>query len=159
MKYQITQIDIQSIRCIKPLWEKLRKIHYNDSHCFKDYFRSLTFEKRCEKFARLSAEDIFIEGVFLPNRDAPVGYCVSTAENSTGEIDSIFIEEQYRKNGVGARLIHHSLQWLQEKGCTTIRVGVAEGHDSVLGFYRKIGFYPRMIILEFKEKTKRKKKP
>jgi hypothetical protein len=31
-------------------------------------------------------------------------------------------------------------------------VAVAEGHESVFGFYQKHGFYPRMTYLQLKDK-------
>jgi hypothetical protein len=32
-----------------------------------------------------------------------IGYCISTIDKNVGEIDSLFIEENYRKYGYGGR--------------------------------------------------------
>jgi diamine N-acetyltransferase len=151
MKCQIKQIDVHSISCIKPLWKKLNIVHMADSHYFKEYYRTMTFEKRIGKFVTFSADAVFIEGVFSSSSTTPVGYCISTVEKEKGEIDSLFIEEPYRKCGYGAQLVGNSIQWLKERGCTTIRVAVAEGHESVFGFYKQFGFYPRLTYLQLKE--------
>jgi ribosomal protein S18 acetylase RimI-like enzyme len=135
-----------------------------DSQFFKEYYRTLSFEERAEKFTAAAADDILIEGIFPDGCDRPVGYCVSTVEEGRGEIDSLYLEEPYRDNGYGKQLVERGLHWLRSKGCTTIRVAVAAGHESVFGFYEKLGFYPKMTVLQWKEaktntETHRTKKP
>ena len=95
---------------------------------------------------------MFIEGVFPTGNDTPVGYCISTVNHTVGEIDSLFVEEDYRRHGYGGMLVDHSLSWMKRKGCTTIRVAVADGHESVFGFYQQFGFYPRLTYLQLKER-------
>ncbi len=127
-------------------------LHFADSHYFEDYYSNLNFEKRCEKFTAFTADTVLIEGVFPMRSNTPIGYCISTVEKERGEIDSLFIEKEYRKCGYGAQLVKHSINWLKSKGCVTIHVGVAEGHESVFGFYKQFGFFPRMTYLQFKER-------
>jgi len=140
------------LHSIRPLWEQLNQIHLTESSSFKEHYRGFTFEKRCEKFRSLPAEDIFIEGMYTPDSDTLVGYCIATAEKETGEIDSLYIEVPYRGSGYGSQLVTDCVEWLKNKGCTTIRVAVAQGHETVFPFYQKNGFYPRMTILQLKEK-------
>jgi diamine N-acetyltransferase len=82
-----------------------------------------------------------------------IGYCVATVDNGTGEIDSIYLEEASRKHGIGALLLNNGVDWLKEKGCETIVLGVAEGHEIVFDFYKKYGFYPRKTLLQLKSNT------
>ncbi len=137
------------IERIKPLWEKLNEMHLKDSQYFKDFYKCFTFEKRCEKFFKIKDDCLFIE--LIEDKEIPVGYCISTINKEVGEIDSIYIDEKYRKFGFGKLLIKNSIKWLKENNCSKIFVAVAEGHESVFGFYRKYDFYPRMTYLQLKD--------
>jgi ribosomal protein S18 acetylase RimI-like enzyme len=74
----------------------------------------------------------------------------SLSQEKTGEIESIFIEEAYRTQGIGSTLVTCALAWLDENGSVRNRVPVADGNEAVFGFYKKFGFYPRMKMLEQK---------
>ena len=150
MNYRLRVIDKSQIKIIKPLWEKLNKTHLKDSHYFKEYFKTFTFDKRCEKFKELDYNSIHIEIAENANK-VVIGYCISTIEKSVGEIDSIFVEEKYRKFGIDKKLVDNSIKWLKENKCSEILVSVAEGHESVFNFYAKFGFYPRLTYLQFKD--------
>jgi diamine N-acetyltransferase len=149
--YTIRTITKADLYLIRDLWDKLRKIHLKDSHFFKEHFRTFTWEKRSDKFIKTAEEDIFIQLV-ENDKVEKIGYCVATVDNGTGEIDSIYLEEEYRKHGIGAQLLNNGVACLKEKGCETIVLGVAEGHEAVFEFYEKYGFYPRKTILQLKSK-------
>ncbi|MDD5067096.1 MAG: GNAT family N-acetyltransferase [bacterium] len=149
MKATFRIIGKDRLEEIKPLWEKLNKVHLRDSRYFREHFRTFTFGKRCESFRETAPEDIRIE-VLEDDKGIKLGYCISTIEKKTGEIDSLYIEESCRGRGFGKQLIMHAVEWLKKKGCTQIRVAVAEGHESVFGFYEKMGFYPRLTYLQMK---------
>lgn len=79
-----------------------------------------------------------------------IGYCISTITGETCEIDSLFIEDNYRKLGLGNTLINRGIEWLKGNNCNKILVAVSDGHEEVFDFYMKNGFYPRFIYLELK---------
>lgn len=149
MNCDYTVINKEDIGIIKHLWEKLSEMHLNDSRYFKEHYKTFTFEKRCEKFNGIAEGNIRIEIIEVDNYTA--GYCISTIEKEIGEIDSLFIEEQYRKYGFGSKLVQNSINWLKSNNCKKIMVAVAEGHESVLKFYEKHDFFPRMTYLQIKE--------
>lgn len=134
---------------LKSLWEKLNEMHLKDSHFFTDYYSTLTFDRRCIKFVDLDDNNIRIE--LVVDNEIPVGYCISTVEKEVGEIESIYIEEKYRECGFGTQLIENSKKWLNENNCLKIIVSVVEGHESVFGFYKNHGFYPKLTYLEMKK--------
>ncbi|OHD12126.1 MAG: hypothetical protein A2086_10825 [Spirochaetes bacterium GWD1_27_9] len=140
--------DKNQINKIKSLWNKLNELHLKDSHYFKDHYKEFTFEERCKKFNEIDDNNIRIE--LITDNEIIVGYCISTIDKSTGEIDSLFIEENYRKYGYGGQLVENSISWLKSKNCNKIMVAVAEGHESVFGFYQKYSFYPRMTYLQMR---------
>ncbi len=142
-------VEKNRIYKIKDLWEQLNEIHLRDSHFFKDHYETFTFENRCRKFEDIPEDHIRIE--IIEDRDRVIGYCISTMEKGIGEIDSLFIEKEYRKSGYGSKLVENSVSWLKTGGCERIVVPIAEGHESVFGFYQKFRFYPRMTYLQMIE--------
>jgi ribosomal protein S18 acetylase RimI-like enzyme len=149
MSCRFTVIEKININRIKELWQKLNEIHLNDSNYFKEHYKTFTFEKRCEKFNDLSEECIRIE--VIEDKEKIIGYCISTIEKRVGEIDSLYVEEKYRKYGYGSKLVENAIGWLKQNKCEKIIVSVAEGHESVISFYMKHRFYPRMTYLQMKE--------
>lgn len=149
MKYKFKTISVEEIQIIKQLWEKLRCLHQQDTQYFKEFYSQFTFEERCKKFLELSREEIYIEVAMF--QDIPIGYCISTCHESVGEIDSLYVEEPYRKLGIGRSFMSSAVAWLKEHDCMKIVLSVAEGHESVFAFYQKLGFYPRRTYLELKE--------
>jgi ribosomal protein S18 acetylase RimI-like enzyme len=78
-----------------------------------------------------------------------VGYCVcSITREKVGEIESIFVEAEYRSRGIGTGLMKQALEWMDRSGAEKKRVFVADGNEQAYGFYRRFGFSPRMMMLE-----------
>jgi GNAT superfamily N-acetyltransferase len=149
VNFTFTVIDKKQLNRIQPLWEKLNELHLNDSIHFKEHYKSFTFKERCLKFEYIPDENVRIEVV--QDNDSCIGYCISTINESIGEIDSIFVESDLRKYGLGSRLVENSIQWFKTNNCQKIMVSVAAGHESVFEFYQKFDFYPRMTYLQLKE--------
>ena len=77
-----------------------------------------------------------------------VAYSVSTVGlNGIAEIDSIYVAEGYRNNGLGGKLIKGALDWIDEHDIKEVRTTVLWGNEEVLPFYRHYGLYPRSIVL------------
>lgn len=134
---------------VQPLWEKLNKHHQLNSRCFPDKFKDLTFASRKKKFVNDANTELRIDLVKDLENQMFVGYCISTITiDSVGEIDSLYIEPEYRKFGIGDKLMRRSLEWLDSKNVRIKIIGVAEGNEQVFDFYKKYGFYERRTILE-----------
>jgi diamine N-acetyltransferase len=147
--YEIIDIPIEKINCIKNLWYKLNKMHYEDSIYFEDHFESFTFEDRIEKFKNTNRENLKITIIKEDNRF--LGYCISDIEKDIGEIESIFIEEELRGRGLGKKIMLDHMNWLKESGCKRIRVSVSYGHEkAVQKIYQSMGLYERLIVFELK---------
>ena len=148
MTIEIEKFSLRQVQRIKPLWQKLNTLHYNHSTHFKEHFSSYTFERR---IAELSSKEkvIILGGV---TGESIVGYCLCSKDGSTGEIDSLYIEEHYRKSGLGNRLIEMGLAWLESEGADKIIVSIAHGNENVAPFYEKHGFRPRLMVMSKKYK-------
>lgn len=136
---------------IAPLWEELRRLHEAESVDFKDRFRRQTFAQRMRPFAGRADDTLHLDAAFLAeDPETSIAYLLSSMNGDCGELDSLFVRETHRGQGLGSALIERALAWLEEKGAARIEIGVAVGNERVLPFYRRFGFYPRQIVLERK---------
>ena len=153
-KLEIKQGNIEDIDLIKPLWEKLNQLHAELSPHFKNRFQNMSWNKRKNTLLEKS-KDIFWEYVIDKSNNNIVGYCVSSIEkndNKTGEIDSIYIDETYRKSGIGKQLIKNAVLWLNSNNIEIQKLSVGVGNEQVLDFYSQFDFYPVHIVLQRKKK-------
>jgi Acetyltransferases len=134
---------------IAPLWEQLNAQHLKNSQNFKEHYHAQTFESRSAKFRALGGGCVHIGAAQTPD-GALAGYCICTCEGDAGELDSIYIEAQYRGKGVGRRLAEDGVAWLKAKGCRGIIVTVADGNEQAFGFYERLGFRVRKTVLWLK---------
>ncbi len=135
---------------VKPLWEKLNQLHSEVSPYFKKRFLQMSWEKRKSKLLKKSGE-ILLEYVLDSGENRIIGYCITIIDKedkTAGEIESIFIEENYRKTGIGRKLIGNALEWLTTKGANVQKVVVAAGNESVMDYYRQFDFFPLHIVLQ-----------
>ena len=146
---ELLDIAKEQINCIRNLWEKLNRMHYEDSVYFEDHFASFAFEERKRAILALDGPDLKITVV----KDGPrfLGYCISSISDAKGEIDSLYLEDELRGRGIGKRLVDGHVDWMRDKGCSRIRAAVSFGHDAVVEFYHKMGFFERLVYFELKD--------
>lgn len=135
---------------IKPLWEKLLEYHRDRSQYFSEYYASINFELRKQTLLEKSRDGaIRVDLAIDKERNQLIGYCVSTLSGEKqGEIESIYVEPEYRGSGVGDNLMRKALAWMDINQARKKILSVAQGNESVMGFYRRYKFYPRITILE-----------
>jgi ribosomal protein S18 acetylase RimI-like enzyme len=146
------EVDEQEIDIIKPLWEKLRDYHSELSLYFAERYNEFTFEDRKKELLKKSINgSLKIDIVKDEDTEWFIGYCVSSiSDELKGEIDSIYVEEDYRSLSIGAHLMKRALNWMDEKGVKSKKIVVAIGNEELLSFYEKFDFLPRHVILEQK---------
>ncbi len=146
----IRVIPLSGIDIIRDLWTRLNAIHGDLSPHFRYHFDAMSFEKRMEKILLMDESDVNVQ--VLTHGDRVTGYCVATRHpDGTGEIDSLFIEEELRGRGWGEKMASRGIAWLKAAGCGKIVAAVAFGNERVLPFYMKLGLYPRLLYLEEKK--------
>jgi ribosomal protein S18 acetylase RimI-like enzyme len=153
-KVEIKRGEVENIDSIKPLWEKLRQPHYELSPYFKDRFRNMDWGGRKKALSDKSKEMLFEYAVDAANNHV-IGYCISTIDSNddkTGEIDSIYIDEQYRKSGIGKRFVENAVSWFASHNVETQKLLVGVGNEDVLNFYGQFDFYPVHIVLQKRKK-------
>lgn len=148
-KFEFINGSRELLGLVQPLWEKLRKYHETKSSYFFNEFKNFKFEVRKNKFIKDSNIQVKIDLIKDTKKDLYIGYCISTINKDLiGEIDSIFVEEEYRKYGLGEKLMNMALEWLNNNNVKIKVIAVAEGNEDVIAFYQRHGFYKRRVILE-----------
>jgi len=145
----IVEKDIKELKLIKTLWEKLNCIHFDKSVYFKDKFKEFTFDKRMEHIYEKAQKGIIKFEMILDNDNGNyVAYCLSSIENNLGEIESIFVEDEYRMLRLGDKLMKNVLNWFESNKTTNISINVVYANDDVLPFYERYGFHVGNYILK-----------
>lgn len=139
--------SLELLEEVKPLWESLNQHHEVNSQHFAHQFRANSFESRQRKF--LQCQQVRVDLVEDQCMGEVVAYCITTVTNDlTGEVDSLYIKQRYRNLGIGESLMTKALVWLEDNKVKKKIIGVAEGNESVLAFYQRFHFYPRLVLLE-----------
>jgi ribosomal protein S18 acetylase RimI-like enzyme len=144
------ELEKQEIDRLAPLWEKLREHHRVRSKHFTRRYNEVTWMKRKASLLE-KAETGLLRLDIAMNQEtgAIIGYCISTISGyAQGEIESIFIETEYRKTGTGDNLMMRALSWMDAMKVDRKILDVGAGNEEVLTFYQRYGFFPRTIILE-----------
>lgn len=137
---------------VAPLWSKLRDHHLHLSTHFAAEIEQIDFAERRRSFLTKAEEgDLRVDVARITPAGPLVAYCVTTVDrNRVGEIESIFVEEDYRGRGIGERLLRLALAWLDELEVERKILYVASGNEEVIGFYKRHGFLPQGVLLRQK---------
>jgi diamine N-acetyltransferase len=143
------QVGIDRIDDIRLLWEELNVYHVQFAPLFADEMGSRTFAgRRSEIEAKAASGKVRIELVAAGSDGPDIAYCVaSVSADGVAEIDSLFIQSQFRGHGIGSELMHRALAWFRAAGATSTIISVTHGNDKAIAFYRRFGFYPRAVVL------------
>lgn len=136
---------------IRPLWEKLNKHHKKNSIHFKHKFFKFNFTIRIEKLKeKIKNGDLKVTIAKDINKNIIVGYSISSLSKDIGEIESIYVEPEYRGNNIGDYFMKSSIEWFEKSKVRHIQIGVITGNEEVFSFYERYGFYPKVTILSKK---------
>ncbi len=135
---------------IQPLWMKLNEIHTYASAHFSRVFEKFTFEDRMASIkANMKDGELLVDVAGDSQSHDDIGYYITIIDSTNkGEIESIYIDPKYRNLGLGDRLMKRALTWLDERHVLEKTVAVVFGHEKVVTFYAKYGFYPRITVLK-----------
>lgn len=145
---EIKDITYENIEIIRELWEKNRLYHEKISEYFKDAYSSISFNERMKSLSKINRDMTKI--TVAKSNDKILGYCISTIENETGELQSLHVEEKSRANGIGNQLATKHIEWMKGMNCKAIGVTVSQENELTIAFYRKLGFYPNTLYMQQK---------
>jgi len=144
------ELGAEQLSLIGPMWEKLRAHHAALSPYFSARRLAFTFEGRSKDLLfKAESGALHLQIVRESQTGTPIGYCVaSVSVDGEGEIDSLFVEEPYRRSGIGTQLVRRALKWLDRAaGTRSTTISVVDGNAQALAFYARSGFAPDNIVL------------
>lgn len=151
MNISIIEKGLDEIEIIKPLWEQLNFVHINNSVFFKKEYGNLSFSERMKLIYNKVHDSIFKFDLILDNETGTfVGYCLSSIQSTKGDIESIYIDKQYRRLGLGDKLMRRALEWFKTNSIDDIKIDVVYANDEALPFYKCYGFDIKYYVLHKK---------
>jgi GNAT superfamily N-acetyltransferase len=139
----------ESLYLIQPLWEDSRAYHKNKSRYFANIYANKRFQDRVNELTDDSKVGMKVNLVKNKDTGQYIGYCISTINKEMiGEIDSLYVEKEYRKQGIGSQLMERTLEWLDKNRVKSKIVAIGDGNENVVDFYNHYGFHIRKIVLE-----------
>jgi ribosomal protein S18 acetylase RimI-like enzyme len=150
LKIEYAEIGARDLDIVGPLWEKLRRYQEVRSPHFARHYASRTWEaRRTELLEKAKAGALHIDLAKDLDSGEVIAYSVSTvSSDGKGYLESIFVEPNYRENGIGDNPMRKALDWMNDTRAKTIVLEVGVGNEAVLSFYRRYNFHPRTIILQ-----------
>ena len=98
--------------------------------------------------AKTDEGKLHIQLVYASDRDKPIGFCITSLSNDgIGEVEALYILDEYQGNNLGTTLLQRSLKWMEARNTLEQQLMVAAGNERVFSFYQKFGFYPGYTTL------------
>jgi ribosomal protein S18 acetylase RimI-like enzyme len=152
-KFQIRKARINDLKDILRLNQDLFKKEY------KEYDKSLdlkwTYRKGSRYFKdRIIKKDGFVEVAEVGGKI--IGYlCGGISEGKDfrkkakyAELENMLIENKFRSQGIGAKLVNDFIKWCGENKVNYVAVTVSVQNKRAVDFYRKLGFKDYSLTLE-----------
>ena len=76
-------------------------------------------------------------------------YVEGADRSPTGYLEAIYVEPEYRKEGIGKKLVELGEQWCKENGCSQIGSDTWISHEKARAFHRKLGFWEEDELVHF----------
>lgn len=144
------QITLEEIEIIRNPLDKLHEYHNSKSKFFSGDYPRITFGERIKEYKKNSRYGEYrIELLIESETDNILGFCIAYSKKVKGKIEVLFVDEEYRRNGLGLKLMNSAIEWFKEKQIYEIELTVVYGNEAT-SFYQKLGFYPRSIIMTTK---------
>lgn len=135
---------------IEDMWHSLNLHASKRSPFFSEQFAERTFQlRKDELLSKAKACRMRIVIARDPAKAKYLGFCACSIDNlGNGEIESLFVDDEARRRGVGDALMRQTLDWMRDQGARGTVVFTVYGDESIFSFYARYGFRPKMVMLE-----------
>ena len=148
------EIRIRSARAddadaLVPIWQEMALQHetYDD---LRWGFREGASEIWHGFFVESLQREKSIALVAADEADRPVGYLLAEtrepppvmAVRCRGHVWDICVTQQYRRRGIGRRLLKRATEEMRARGADYVTLGVAVANEAARGFYESLGLRP-----------------
>ena len=151
MDVNIRKASIKDVPRIIELWKSLNLLHRKkfgyDTPLFRHNKKSIClslYKKYVTKHIQARNSAVFV----AESTKMIIGYVIVFVDklppilvhDKKGSVGEIFVEEKYRKKGVGRELLSSAERWAKKKGLFSLGLGVCIRNETALSAYRKFGF-------------------
>ncbi|QGA80393.1 GNAT family N-acetyltransferase [Candidatus Nanohalobium constans] len=85
-----------------------------------------------------------------------IGYAIGVTESAEefrttdtlAELETMYLQPQYRGQGIGSKLVQEFKDWAREKGADRLRVEASAENEDAIRFYQENGFEDYSVTLE-----------
>jgi GNAT superfamily N-acetyltransferase len=142
-EYSLIEGGPELLDRVEPLWLQLRRHHADLAPIWQPGLMATGFEDRRAKLLSKANQGMLV--LLASMRGSNVGYCVSTIDDASGEVDSVFVIPASRGHGIGHAMMSRSLVWFEEKAVHSIAVDIISGNNAAEQFYARYGFRLRTL--------------
>lgn len=150
MNYKIRKAKIEDAKIINSFLTKLinDEKKYDDNineNCIvcKLYENLIEDTQNCILVAEVDKKIIgYLYGYIKNNGDAYI--------NNVAQLEAMFVEKEYRKIGIGNKLITRFKKWSKEQNVKYIELKVCNNNDSAISLYKKNNFEGIKTIMSLK---------
>lgn len=86
------------------------------------------------------AKDFFFYYLTSEDSSSKYGYLVYSIEKQMAYLDVIYLEEAYRRQGLGTQILQDFEKSLKDRNIETIKLYVFDHNQRAFGFYNKMGY-------------------
>lgn len=149
MRARIRVMGLRDLDAIQVLYEKLnRELAKTDPISELGENRSFIAWSLKKLRQQMMVEQTYIGAVAESETGDVLGYATGSVEISGssfvvqhyGLITEIYVDEPYRRQGLGSHLLEFILRGFRERGVEHVELSVAPGDESQDGFFAKHGF-------------------
>ena len=135
---------------------KLNKALFDfESQFGHDYNLDWTYSEEGKNYFQKRFESDLSIILVAVDREKIIGYILAFIDsfsylntNPICEIENMFLEEQYRNQGIGTMLINEVKNQAKEKGAKKLRVGALAQNSEAIKFYHSLGLEDMNLYLE-----------
>lgn len=144
-------ISLKNLERIEPMWEQLINYLKDKSNKHKIEFQDKTFKNRIQPYLD-KVNTGLSRLVCATHEGVDIAYCLSSiTSKGIGEVDSIYINPDYRGNGIGEYLMRDAFHFFERNKTIQDIVMVSEGNENVMRFYESMGYELRYYTLRRKK--------
>ncbi len=120
-------------------WFRLRKLLWDESSDEEHRAEMLDIYEHTETQLVLAAE--IGGGKLVGFLEASIRPFVEDCHTDhVGYLEGWFVEPEFRKHGIGRKLVRHAEQWARRKGCTEMASDSEIGNNTSLQAHLKLGY-------------------
>lgn len=120
-------------------WFRLRKLLWDESSDEEHRAEMLDIYEHTETQLVLAAEAA--DGKLVGFLEASIRPFVEDCHTDhVGYLEGWFIEPEFRKHGIGRKLVRQAEQWARRKGCTEMASDSEMGNNTSLQAHLKLGY-------------------